>query len=914
MKGSSNFKYVGAFAGVILVVVLVVVLWPKKRKELTAGGWKITKRFTVTLEDPNATYTLQDIPEKKGSVVPSRPVVIKFPKGKTGDRMVIRGNTKNNVFNAHMGPHEDFTRVQVGHFFPGSEKDLVCDNTNGKWFCHGSASSVPTSTLPGTQLPGFPQWLSLLKCLTTVCQDGGKLNDDQTVGFELISFVFALFFGGSTSQPKQLSISDIANAVNTVVKQDLNTALLNDVQICYQQAAGAFVDYGYTKKLTLFSTNREYANSGDPSILNQNARTTLYNTIEPLTRETGNLAAQIRILCSSTAAGTIGGGYGVPVSGKPGFYTWDNGNNWLLLMTLLQLYMAHMQEASFVDINNKDTLGNFFNPWTSSFIQDLQTESLVYIVGCKTLWAMYDDYTNRYMDNIIYKNFAINTVPPTYSYQQGSINILYDANTLYNGGPVPLVTTIPPLSPYNYTTDQFGNIVFQNMTFQCKYDPGVLQNWEYYCSQNTAPLPPDICLNKQIVIASPQDPSGANGGMPIWAIPIDYSDGALQCPYPNYPAGPDPMILAARAVDFHTFHNNPYSSFNVMLRVGGFKAVPPTAGGPRETTFEPLDPPVGGFPTWWPAGGVDGISPTLPKGTPFLGTKYIWDDTTKTYDLTSGWEVNDRWNIMCVNACTLADANDGTNACATNYSSGPRLMQSVLTTNQCYNTGTDPDYIPGMTMAITKDDVNAFAHPSTFPATTPTTTQPTSMWGMMINRDHDENLLLPNNAIYTCLTNDAANPVTQTGKIGSYAGPANFSRNIVSGNYNFEDTIDKTGPLVLYPGATGELPRGSAIADFNSVIPDCVPQNYDSYTATVTTKATNAGITTYTFSSPTITYWKHATFPITIASDLYGHSESATNLTFDKKEWKSGSFTLKHSSSSKYAINEVVTVTVARVY
>jgi hypothetical protein len=73
-------------------------------------------------------------------------------------------------------------------------------------------------------------------------------------------------------------------------------------------------------------------------------------------------------------------------------------------------------------------------------------------------------------------------------------------------------------------------------------------------------------------------------------------------------------------------------------------------------------------------------------------------------------------------------------------------------------------------------------------------------------------------------------------------------------------------------------------------------------------------LTTFTFSSASVTFWKYKNNPITIESDSYGSDNGTSSLTFNTAEWSSGTFTAKHSSDSKYTVDQVVTVSVARVY
>jgi len=854
MKVSLNFQMYGLAIGIIFVAILVA-LWPKKRKELNAGGWRTVGDLCVSLQEPNANYTLEDLPTDKGKYFRKR-VNINLPEGKTGDRLVIRNGNKKQTYDAYLGPMSLFSKKQVATIVPKAHDDVICDNTNGKWDCNGTVNTQGYNNSPPVINASANQYISLLKVLCTLGSDGAKLDPLISCGFDLLSAIFSIFgsFGSTTSVAPTISLSQIATIVAQVVKAQADATYIGNVQDDFDNAARWFWSYGY-KKNSQYHVNREYSQGGDPSIVNLARRTALYNLLGPddNTSFLTLLGNRIVNICQPYN----GSGYGNTDPSVPGGYTWTHGNNWLLLMAMLTLYMSMVQECMYTDIDNKDANGNWYTPWSSIHMAKLQASQSPFVIGTFTLYAMYQDFTTRYMFNI--KSYGV-TAPADNGTNrtQGITIILQDQNTLADGGPVPAIASrILPSGTYvNYQwQNRFGN----------------------FCSEDSS--------NRFYPNFRYQAPDGT----------LDASDGFLACGQ-SYDGGQInngvdiSTMLSQRASDFHAYNQNPMATINQLLSVAGYVADP--EADPGAPTFYEIPAPTA--PSWWP-----NPSQNVPRGTPFMGTP--------CFESGYGWMINSPWNLLCVAACTTGDGT--TDFTCLNDNSGPLDMTKYMTQSVCTVSFSGSKVRYQQTQANIIPVQNWFADTSSYLPVSPVSPgDGTPNWGLTLG-----NLSLNTaNAMFTCLANDPTNTSTAAvaGIIGSNAGPAALTRSIVSGYLNPPGSVDQYAVLHTinpYPQQHIGLPN------FNLASTDCVV-SYDSYSATVTSKSSSGGVTTYTFSSPTIDFWRYGTNSIKIESDNFDQGESSTTLTFSNKEWKNGVFTAKHSDNTKYDIGDVVDVFVPSMY
>jgi hypothetical protein len=860
MKVSSNFQMYGLAIGIIFVAILVA-LWPKKRKELNAGSWSTARDLTVSLEDPNANYTLQDLPTINAKYL-SRRVNIVLPKGKTGDRLVIHNGYNKQSYSAFLGPSSLFNKHQIATFVPNAQEDVICDNTNGKWDCNGTVNNMAYGNTPATVNASDDDYLKLLKILCTMGSKDAKLDPIVACGFDLLSLVFSMFGFAKTTAPLP-NLQQIANVVAQVVKAQSDQDYITAVNGDYKNAATLLYDYGYTQKFTQYHVNREVAQAGDPSIVNLATRTALYNYLSPNspTSFITVLGNRIVDLCDNfvvhdPASGS--GGYGTPDPNIPGAYVWVHGNNWLLLMLMLALYMALIQEAMFVDINNKDINGNWYNPWSSSLMDYLQAAGNPFVKGVMTLWAMYEDYGIRYMANI----------NANQNISQGGYyaNVLADYNQITSDGlPVP---------------DTFGNTFLPvGTTVNVTEIQRVGRYEDYFCSAKGG-----IGVNVSFPYTIDATDTSANQGY----------KGCTQTYNDNQIINPNrAQFISQRAQDFQTYNQDIVQTINTFLSVAGLTISQPATPGGKMIFVNAYQPAA---PAWWP-----NPSRPVPRGTPFLG----FPSANSVY----GWTLDSRWNLLCVSQCTAGNAPGAGNTCLPD-NSGPLDVTKSVTANPCRPS--DTNYL-GFTYYLppSAEQISWFSDASTYPVVSE------GSWGIPVTPGNPFPPPTAVNTLFTCITNDSylessGEPTESNGLIGSNSGTLAKSRRIMAGFTSAPTSTDFS--TTLYTQNSGSNPFTILYANANMLATECAPHNYDSFVATVTSKSTSAGITTYTFSSPKISFWKYGNHKITVDSDEYSPGEGSTSFTFSSNEWKNGSFTAKNASASLYDINQNVDVLVPRVY
>jgi len=787
---SNTEKIIGT---VVLVAILIGVyfLIPKKAVEKQqAEGWRTYGlTATITLKDPNAHYL---IPNPSRS---SKFMTIHLPPGNTGDRLRISNETSSN-FAAFLGPESIMSTPHVVHF--SNSGDIVCDNTAQIWQCNGGGVRNYSSG----NLKNDP--ITLSGILWTVVNGGLSW-----LGGSLLSQVFSAFGQNFGSGDSGVDVQSLITEFSSIVQSLLNAQQIIDIENSYTVGAQQLALYVNVNKYQNAVMNREYGDSGDPSILNSTQRTALDTFITHFITDTmdGSLNKSITVLSSGQSGPDANG-----------FYTWTLGNNWLLLTTLLTLYWSFCQEASLVDKNNK-TGSNYYVPWRSQYIATLQDPSGPFVSGCKAAFTMWQDFKNRYMANITQTTVGTNNdgAGDTMS----GVNIVRDNNTLVAG------TCVPPSGPPPPWPDaRVLPTAFVTGPIPSEYIDG--NDGSTSCD----PLPMPSC------VTAAWD-AGNSCGNSLWT--------------PGSPP-PDPQ-LQSRANDLEYYYSNPTDTITGLLLAAGINV---SVQNNVITYTDAATPPT---PSWW------GVGRNVPKGTPY----------------GHGWTLDSYWKLLCVEQCT----KQGTNTCS---SGGPRVIDAEVTTNKCLDQSTNP-YSSGLSISVSAADKTVFNHSSTIDNST---IQSSTQWGMPLERyTPNPNGDSAGNSLFSCIANEGN--IASTGFVGTSSGPAAATRRIFTGL----TTGLTTNPTTLYG---------------YQLLEACAPSNFDSFSATMTSKSRTGGLTTFTFSSPSVTYWKYKNNPITIESDLYGSDSGTSSLTFNSTEWTSGTFTAKHATDTKYSVTQVVTVKIARVY
>ena len=788
--------------GTIILVIILVVVWfliPKKStsKQQVKGWQEKGLTATVTLNDPNGNYLIPS-PSRSAKLM-----TINLPKGSTGDRLRIANETSTK-FSAFLGPESIMKYSHVINF--GNKGDIICDNTGEIWQCNGGGvKNFSTGNV------GDP--ISISGILWTIVNGGLSMLGGDLFGEACGAF--GINFGSGDSG---VDVQALITEFSSIVQSELNAQQITDIGNSYTVGAQQLALYVNVNKYQNAVMNREYADGGDPSILNATQRLALDSFITHFITDTvdGSLNKSITVLSNGQTGPDANG-----------FYTWTLGNNWLLLTSLLTLYWTFCQEASFVDKDNKSG-SNFYVPWRSQYIATLQDPSGPFVNGCKAAFAMWQDFRNRYMANITQQYIPQENGTTAF----GAISVVRDNNTLVNG------TCVPPAGPPPPWADTQASAPTTFVT-------GTIP---YYYSNNLGASSCETSNALPTCVTAAWDASYLDGccSNTLWTCPNTN-------PSPN--PGPDPQ-LQWRANDLEYYYSNPTDTISGLLMAAGIVVTVDN----NVITYSDARTPT--TPSWW------GVGRNVPKGTPYGNY---------------GWTVDSpAWKMLCVQQCTKQGQN---NTCS---SGGPRVIDSEVTTNKCTDESTDP-WSFGMSISVSAADKAIFNHSSTIDNSA---VQSSTELGMPLNM-YTTNGDSAGNSLFTCVTNEG--DVNSTGFIGTASGPAAASRRIITGL----TTGLTTNPATLFG---------------NPLLESCAPSNFDSFSATVTAKSRTGGLTTFTFSSEAVTFWKYKNNPITIESDTYGSDSGTSSLTFNSAEWKDGTFTAKHATDAKYAVDDEVTVTIARVY
>ena len=774
---------------VVLLAIFVVIyfLLPKKSSsKVQSEGW-LAQGLTssITLNNPKGNYLISN-PSRE-----SKFMTINLPKGSTGDRLRIANETSSK-FSAFLGPESIMLYTHVVNF--GNKGDVICDNTKGLWQCNKGGVE---NYLNGSFREDTP---SIAGVLWTIVNGGLGAIGGELFGLALSAF--AIPFGGTSDSG--LDVQALITEFSSIVQSELNTTQIQNIQNSYSTGAQQLAVYINGQKYQQALMNREYADGGDPSILNSTQRTALDTFITHFITDVtdGSLNKSINDLMANQTGPDANG-----------FYTWTLGNNWLLLTTLLTLYWSFVQEASLVDKDNK-TGSNYYVPWRSKYISTLQDISGPFVNGCKAAFAMWQDFKNRYMANITQSVYGSTPYNPNGDNEYAGVNIVRDNNTLANGTCIPPFGPPPPFPP-------------TPLTLPTTFVSGSVSTYT-----NGINCTNDITVPSCVTAA--------------W-------DAGNQCANPLWTPGsppPDPQ-LQSRANDLEYYYSNPTDTITGLLLAAGYNV------SVQNNVITYSDAPNESTPSWW------GIGPNVPRGTPF----------------GHGWTVNSNWHLLCVDQCT----KQGT----TCSSGGPFILNNQVTANKCIDQSVN--YFGNFISPFFAESI--FDHESTM---NNDAIQSSAQWGMPpIPGSAIPGASELGNSLFTCVTNEGI--IQSAGLVGSASGPVAESRRLMT-------------------GLTTGLPTNPVTIIGYPLLDACVPCNFDSFSATMTSKSRTAGLTTFTFSSASVTFWKYKNNPITIESDSYGSDNGTSSLTFNTAEWSSGTFTAKHSSDSKYTVDQVVTVSVARVY